>query len=44
MLNMKIVPPEHYPFMILKKIEYAKMLMIQEIQWGEEIFIPKELS
>jgi len=43
-LNLKALKREEYVKCIINKIEIAKTLYIIEIQLGNEVFIPKELS
>ena len=43
-LNLKAVDRILYIKLLLKKIELAKSLFILEIEQGEEVYIPPELS
>ena len=43
-INMKIVKPYYLLKVMIQKIQIAKDILIFEIQSGEEVFIPKELS
>jgi len=43
-LNMKALQNDDYIKCTLTKIEYAKTLFMYDIQMGQEVFIPKDLS
>ena len=43
-LNLKALKKEEYVKAVINKIDVAKTLFIIEVQLGNEVYIPKELS
>lgn len=44
MINMKLITGPRYIEAILKKFELVKDLFLMDLELGEEVIIPKELS
>ena len=43
-LNLKCLTKDDYIRCALSKIEYAKFLFLYNMQLGQEVFIPRDLS